>query len=286
MTSEVSVLLTCYNRRDLTDRCLSSFLYAIQNVQDVTFKIYLVDDNSSDGTAELIKNKYPEVNIIHGIGSLFWAGGMRLAWKSALDSGNKYDGYLLVNDDVEFIDSFWNNISFTQQWCKERYGQDGIYIMSVKDKKTNSFTYGGYNFKKMLFKHQTVPVYPSTDFPVPCQVSNANILYVSADVVKNIGIFDSHFTHSLADFDYTLRASEKKIPVIVCPDYGGFCHNDHIDKLSLSIPLNMRIKHLYSIKGIALNEYLYYLRKHFWWKAPYAFVALWVDVLFPFLRRN
>jgi GT2 family glycosyltransferase len=234
----------------------------------------------------MVKTKYPEVTIIHGTGSLFWAGGMRLAWKSALDSKEKYDGYLLINDDVEFIDSFWDNIVFTHQWCKSRYGQEGIYVLSLKDKKTNNFTYGGHNFKKMFFKHQSVPVYPSIDVPVSCQVSNANILYVSADVVENIGILDSHFTHSLADFDYTLRASEKKIPVLVCPDYGGFCSNDHIGSSSYSAPLNMRIKHLYSIKGIALNEYLYYLKKHFWWKAPYAFVVLWVVTLFPFLRRN
>jgi GT2 family glycosyltransferase len=247
-----------------------------------------VDDASSDGTAKMVKNKYPGVHIIRGTGSLFWAGGMRLAWQTALESKEEYDGFLLINDDVEFIDSFWSNLVFTHQWCKSRYGREGIYVMSVKDKKTDKFTYGGYHFKKTIFKHQRVPAYPSGDIPVPCQVSNANILYVSANVVKNIGIFNFRFTHSLADLDYTLRASEKKIPVLVCPDYGGFCSNDHIDSLSLlySAPLNMRIKHLYGVKGIALNEYLYYLKKHFWWKVSYAFVVLWVETLFPFLRRN
>jgi GT2 family glycosyltransferase len=262
-----------------TDVCLRTLIQMMKTESTCSYNIYLVDDASTDGTTELIKNKYPKVNLIHGNGSLFWAGGMRLAWKKALDSSNRYNGYLLINDDVEFIDSFWKNILYTHQWCKKRYGQDGIYVLSVKDKKTNEFTYGGYNLKKMLFKHQPFPVYPSTDVPVPCQLSNANILYVPANVAKKIGVLDSHFTHSLADFDYTLRASEKKIPVLVCPGYGGFCTNDHTD--TVHVALGMRIKHLYNVKGIALNEYLYYLKKHFWWKAPYAFVALWADTFFP-----
>ena len=275
---KVAILLTCYNRMAKTETCLNTLLQGMKAY--IYYNIFLVDDNSSDGTTEMVRNKYPQVNIIHGTGSLFWAGGMRLAWQTAINSSIEYDGFLLINDDVEFIDSFWSHIIFTDEWCKSHYNRDGIYVSSVKDKETGSFTYGGHILKKKLFKNQTVPVYPSTDVPVACQLTNANILYVSADVMRNIGILDANFTHSLADFDYTLMASERNIPVLVCPDYGGYCHDDHLN-LSASEPLKKRIKHLYNAKGLALNEYLYYLKKHFWWKVPYAFLALWADTLFP-----
>ena len=279
MRKRLAVLSTCHNRKELTDRCLSSFIRKMD--QNVYFDIYIVDDNSSDGTAELITSKFPFVKLIPGTGNLFWAGGIRLAWNTVISSNKEYDGFLLINDDVEFIDSFWEKILFTQHWSKENYNKDGIYVLSLKDKNTNKITYGGHSVVKRGFKHTTSIIIP-IEQPQLCDLTNANILYVSAEVVKNIGILDSHYTHGIADFDYSLAASEKGFPVLICPAFGGFCNNDHPKNIISNKSLIERIKILYSPKGYALNEYLYYLRKHFWWKAPYAFLALWRDILWKY----
>ncbi len=277
---DIAVLLTCHNRIHKTDKCLSSFYEAINDVKD-TFDIYLVDDGSTDGTSELIAEKYPQVNLIKGSGSLFWAGGMRTAWKSAIDTNRNYDGFLLINDDVEFISGFWTTILETLSYSDKMSGCECLCVSSTKDKATDVPTYGGHCFIKKLFKHRCTLVEPKPT-PQRCDVANANILYVPESVVDKIGILDAHFTHSLADFDYTITANEQQIPVYVTPGFGGFCQNDHdFDQLSESIPFNKRLKNLYSVKGIALNEYIYYLRKHFWWKAFYAFPVLWMRVLFP-----
>ena len=47
----------------------------------------------------MFKQHYPNVNLIQGNGKLFWAGGMRLGWRTALKS-KEYDAFLLLNDDV------------------------------------------------------------------------------------------------------------------------------------------------------------------------------------------
>ena len=283
--THIAILLTCYNRAVKTDVCLRSLMQGLSVNNECSYHIYLVDDNSTDGTAALIKNKYPNVNIIQGTGFLFWAGGMRLAWETALNSKEEYDGFLLINDDVEFIDSFWDKIHFTRQWCKTHFNKEGIYVLSVKDREKEEISYGGHLFRKRLFKHSTVLIKP-TEQPQLCELANSNILYVSSEVVKNIGLFDAHFTHFIADFDYTLCASKKGIPVVICPDFGGYCTNDHTNYWLTLNTLHKRINYLYSVKGMALNEYLYYLRKHFWWKALYLFVVLWIETLFPFLKRN
>ena len=276
---KVAVLLTCHNRKDKTDICLSSFFNATKEINACSFDIYLVDDGSTDGTDKLVLEKYTKVIYIKGNGNLFWAGGMRLAWQTALDSKIDYKGFLLVNDDVEFIDNFWDKILITQQWSIKNYNNDGIYTLSTKDKNTAKVTYGGHYLKKRLFKHTTIRVEP-TGVPQLCDTTNANILYVSSDVVKKIGILDSHFTHSLADLDYSLTARKKGFSALVCPGYGGFCQNDHKEDIMASTnKIRERIKILYDPKGVAFNEYLYYLKKHFWWKAPYAFFALWRDTL-------
>jgi len=281
---KIAVLLTCFNRKSKTRDCLQSFYIAISNIQDVSFEIYLVDDNSNDGTPEMVGKEYPQINSIKSSGNLFWAGGMRLAWTTAIKSGIDYDGFLLINDDVVFDIHFWDKIEKTRQYVERSFNQKGIYVLSTKDNISGRFSYGGYRLYNRIFKHSYYRIEPS-DNPQECQLANANIFYVSREVVNYIGILDSHFTHSLADFDYSLTAWEKKIPVFVCPGYGGYCIDDHANVLDSSLPFFDRIRNLYAVKGLALNEHLYYLRKHFRGKATYAFIILWMKALFPKLIK-
>ena len=65
---KIAALLTCFNRKDKTITCLNSVLNIIP-----TCHVYLVDDASTDGTSEAIKQNFPQVNIIQGNGNLFWS---------------------------------------------------------------------------------------------------------------------------------------------------------------------------------------------------------------------
>ncbi len=63
--------------------------------------------------------------------------------------------------------------------------------------------------------------------PQKCDVVNANVLWVSKEVVDRIGIFDYHFTHGIADFDYSLQALKRSIPIFLAPNVCGVCNDDH-----------------------------------------------------------
>ena len=273
----IAILLTCFNRKDKTYVCLTSLYNSIS--KNCLFDIYLVDDGSTDGTATMIAEHFPEVRLIKGSGSLYWAGGMRLAWQSAIKSGDVYDGYLLINDDVEFCDGFMSLLIVTHEYALSHYSKPGLYVLSTKG-KSGEYTYGGHVLRKSIFHHRYDMIIP-TNLPQSCDLTNANILFVTPEVVQSIGILDSHFTHSLADFDYGLSAKEAGFPVLVAPGVGGYCEDDHHVPYETVLPLKARIKRLYSVKGIALNEYLYYLNKHFRFKAAYAFVVLWLKTLLP-----
>jgi GT2 family glycosyltransferase len=274
------VLLTCYNRKDKTLACLKS-LYNSIIPDGYTFDVYLVDDGSVDGTANAVREYFPNVNIFFGNTSLFWAGGMRYAWKEALKKSNIYIAYLLLNDDVELKDNVLVSLIDTHLFSLAQYGRGGMYVASTFDKKTGKLTYGGSVIKRGLFRNVITPLQPA-EKPMPCQVANANILFVSAGVVKRIGIFDDRFIHSIADYDYTLTAFENGLPLLICPGIGGYCENDH-DKnwLPAGTSLKQRIKYLYSPKGLAFNEYIYYIYKHFPLSLPYLFIMQWLKTFFP-----
>lgn len=281
---EIAVLLTCHNRKEKTMACLNSF-YEANKPKEYVFDIYLVDDGSSDGTSGAVKEKYPDVVIIKGNGSLFWAGGMRLAWKTALKSKD-YDAFLLLNDDVILYRDFLDNLIKTEKHALANDKNTGIYSSATIDNRTNKTTYGGYKIKTnhLIMRNELLS---PTDKPQQCELTNANILWVSKETVDVIGIFDERYTHGIADFDYSMQAVKKGIPVYLAPNFGGVCLHDHGKPWkSGNLPLKERIAYLKSPKGIAYNEYLYYIKKHFPLFLPYSFFMLWLKTFYPSIWEN
>ena len=99
---QIAVLITCYNRRVKTLQCLK-LLVEQKNDSNYSLTVFIVDGGSSDGTPEAIQKAFPKVKIKVEEG-LYWAGGMREAWKMAADGGD-YDYYLLLNDDTDIYDT-------------------------------------------------------------------------------------------------------------------------------------------------------------------------------------
>ena len=278
---KLAILLTCHNRKSKTIACLQS-LYGADIPPNYDVDIYLTDDGSTDGTSEFISEMFPQIKLIKGDGSLFWAGGMRLAWETAMKN-NLYDAYLLLNDDVVLHSNFFQNLIETDDFAYAKTGKKGIYSGTTIDSSNNEISYGGYRVSNYLFVVRLKKLIPDGK-PQECHLTNANILWVSKDVVNKIGIFDYNFTHGIADYDYTLEAARRKIPVFIAPKVCGVCADDHGKNWrSNEYSLNERIAYLKSPKGLAYSEYLYYIKKHFPMFLPYSFVMLWLKTFFPII---
>ena len=281
VNNQIAVLLTCFNRRKKTLTCLHSFFEA-NKPREYEFDVYLVDDDSMDGTAEAVKESFPHVQIIKGDGELYWTGGMRLAWDTALRS-KAYDAFLLLNDDVVLFDDFLYNLLKSEEYSLSRNKKTGIYSGATIDNRTNETTYGGYKIKTNHLVVRNELLTP-TDFPQKCELTNANILWISKETVDSIGIFDERFTHGIADFDYSMRAVKNGTPVYLAPNFCGICLHDHGKPWKSSrTSISDRIAYLKSPKGLAYKEYLFYIRRHFPLFLPYSFVMLWLKTFFPFL---
>lgn len=272
---KIAVLLATYNRKEKTVDCLKK-LYKQILPKNTVLQVFLTDDASSDGTVDAIKALFPLVNIFNGSGSLFWAGGMRNSWNEALKANADY--YLLLNDDTTLNKDAINQlISFS---LNDEHGLDTIYVGSTQDDENGEISYGGrrlYSQKKV----QSFLVYSDSE-PVECDMANANIMLVPRKIVDSIGILSKDYTHSIADFDYTLKAKRAGFKVIVVPGVQGYCTDDHGNNWKpASVPLSERIKYLKSPKGLAYHEYLHFIRVHFPSHLPVAFFKLWIKTLFP-----
>ena len=280
--SKTAILLTSYNRKENTLACLESILKQ-KNYSNSKYSVFLVIDGSTDGTEESVREQFPFVNIINGDGSLFWAGGMRLCYKSVINTKENFDFFLLLNDDTVL---FENAFEILVDDFKTINNQDAILVGSTKGNngRINEFTYGGrlllnnYNSKsKILIPNNT---------PQICHLGNANILQIPSGVISKIGFLSNKFTHGIADFEFTLRAKKNNINSYISSQYLGICHiGDNQVKAwaNKSCNLKDRINYLYSPKGLAYKEYLYFIKKYFPFYLAQAWTLLWIKTFFPFI---
>lgn len=285
----LAVLITCHNRKEKTLQCLRN-LYKAYEINNGGFLIslYLTDDGCMDGTIEAILHEFPDkvINVLRGTGSLYWSGGMRLSWEEALKGGN--NAYLLINDDTFVCNNVFLDFKTTHDYCLKKFLTDGIYIgTTVISKETDKISYGGRVILNR-WNQKTELVVPNGDTPQECDLGNANIMFVSDNSVKKIGILHDLFIHGLADYDYTLMARKNKIPVLVTPNICGVCVNDHPFSIDSFTKKNLRerIRISYSpVGGLALPDSIKYYKRNFWYRVPFVLLISWIRILFPSIYK-
>lgn len=94
-TAPTCVIIPVYNRRSHTLQCLDLLQWCSSSPD---WRIILVDDASTDGTAEAVRENHPEVIIVTGSGDLFWTGAMRLGMQHAAKLGAGV--FIWLNDDT------------------------------------------------------------------------------------------------------------------------------------------------------------------------------------------
>jgi GT2 family glycosyltransferase len=188
----VAVLLTVFNRKDITLRGLESLFNASKQCNNCIVDVFMTDDGSTDGTEEAVRLVYPNVHIIKGNGSLYWSGGMRKAWKAATDYYD-YDFYIWFNNDV----CIYPNAMQTLFTDAKAMNYQAIVCGAFHDRLGN-FSYGGRNIERR-------PIIPNGKIQ-QVQLINGNFTLIPKSIVKSIGIIDYFFIHDLGDFDYGLRA--------------------------------------------------------------------------------
>lgn len=275
----IAVILTTFNRKNKTITCLEN-LGRQSLPENITLEVFITDDASSDGTPEAIVEHFPRVHLYQGSGALYWAGGMRNSWRKALQI--KPGFYLLLNDDTVLYD---NAIEVLLQYSTKILGSaaaPAICIGSTVNAETGLISYGGRKLRSRV-RPVSEMVYSTTDF-LDCDLGNANIMLVPAEIVEKIGILSEGYTHGIADYDYTLKAKKAGFRVLVAPGYLGTCEDDHGKNWkSQQVKLSERIKYLMSPKGLAYKEYLRFIRSHFPFHYPSAFCKLWLKTMFPFI---
>ena len=119
---KISVIIVNYNVEYFLEQCLNSVRKALENVSG---EVFVVDNNSIDGSVEMVAQKFPEVNLIANKDNK----GFSKANNQAIELSSS-DYILLLNPDTvveedtfkKVIESITYNTPLVQLICVLRFG--------------------------------------------------------------------------------------------------------------------------------------------------------------------
>lgn len=246
---KIAVLLTCFNRKEKTKLCLNN-LYSQDLPSSSDLEVFICDDNSTDGTSDMIKREFPKCRITLGNGFLYWGGGMRAAWELANQSG-EFDFFLWLNDDTFLLEN--TIIKLIEDY--NRIGKPAIITAACKKPGTEIFSYGGSSHLGNIIPNGRIQ---------KVEFINGNLVLIPNQIFKEIGFNSTKYTHYLGDFDYGLRAQKEGFECYTTSTYLAECDFNSIQNWAdPAKSFRERWKMLHNVKGRAISEYVTYKSYHY-----------------------
>lgn|GEM_PF-162158 len=208
----VHAVVATHNRVTTTLPCLRSLVAAAASVQ---LTVVHVDDASSDGTADAVRELMPDVIQLHGGSDLYWAGGMRLGLARAEQDDPDY--VLWLNDDVVLDPGALDALLDLAPSPEDAT----IAVGALRDPDTGALTYAAVRHVHTWRGRRFDPIPPgSPDRPV---AMNGNLVLVPRRVRRMVGTMDSRYRHGIADYDYGLRATRMGVRIRSTATTVGTC---------------------------------------------------------------
>ena len=244
---DISIVIVSYNTKELLENCLKSIQ---KSANGLNVEIFVVDNNSHDGTVNFIKKYFKEITLIANKKNLGFSKANNLALKRAK---GKYS--LILNPDTvlerktlidmkTFMD---NKPQFAMATCKVELasGKPDLDARRRFPTPWRSFCHFmklSKIFKNISFFNEYYMDDISPDQEHEVDACAGAFMFARSSVLKKVGYFDEDFFFYGEDLDlcYRLRQIGHKIvytPITKIVHYKGASsgikkHSKHLSKIS------------------------------------------------------
>ena len=219
---DLSIIIASYNTKELLRGCLES-IYV--NTGEISYEIIVVDDCSTDGSPEMVRDLFPQARLICNPNNLRYVKTNNVG---LLAAKGRYG--LLLNSDVEvqsgafdalvrFMDAHPDaaaagtkliNPDGSVQHCIRAFvGPAAVFFQSINLHKIwpgNPLTRGYYNTDFDYSQVQAVPHIGTTSF------------IIRRSTWEKYGMLDEHFAQFLGDFAYCYMLGQYQQKIYYVPD--------------------------------------------------------------------
>ena len=204
MNETIYILLPVHNRREVTRR----FIRCLKEQTYSNYNLVLIDDGSTDGTADLVREQIPSLTVITGNGNWWWAGSLQAGYKW-LRARNPplTDLVLIINDDTEFEKDFFEKaVAFLNEHQK-------VFLLAhCFSRQDNTLIDAGVHIDWSSFKFEQ----PAAAKEVNC-LSTRGLFFRVEDFYAVGGFHPFLLPHYLSDYEFTIRAQRKGISLATDP---------------------------------------------------------------------
>ena len=243
--------------KNLLRKCLES-IYKF--ISELSYEIVLIDNDSIDGTCEMVQENFPEVTLVRNQKNL----GVAPARKQGMQLAN--GNYILILDaDTELIE---NSVKSLYEFMEENK-ECGLIGCKLVDAQMNlqysckrfpsllSLLFRRLEHIKFIGKSRTLINHMMMDWDHN-EIREVDYLigacqFIRREVIDKIGYYDTAIFYGPEDIDYCLRIWRAGWKVIYYPFTKIVHHEQRITKRKILSDISL--KHL---KGIF---YLYYKYK-------------------------
>lgn len=266
--SELSVILVNYNVKYYLYQCLFSLRKALKGISS---DIYVVDNNSRDGSMEYLTDHYPEIQYISLPHNYGFAYANNIGIRRAIDNGTRH--ILLLNPDTIVAE---NTIRASIDFLNSKPDAGALGVMMLKDdgnpakESRRGLPDPMTAFYKMTglctrypeskrFGHYYMSYLP-WDAPCPIEIVSGAFLMARTDVFRQVGLLDEQFFMYGEDIDLSYRILK-----------GGFT-NYYLPEKILHYKGESTQKTTYRYVHIFYGAMLIFIRKH------YAHLSFWLSI--------
>lgn len=257
----VYIIIPNWNGKSIIEKCLNS----VKTTDYPNYRILVVDNGSTDGSVELIKEKFPQVVLIELRKNLGVAKAVNIGIKRILNEGADY--VLLLNNDVEIIDKKWlenmirvaeSDVSIGILGCRLFVPGEGIHPKE----------------KNLITSLLEVISYPEEEV----SYAQGSVFLVKKEVIEKIGLIDEDFSPAYyEETDYCARARKANYKITYDPSTtlihhaGTSARKKGLDWIYFTFQKN-------KIRFILLNSSLHRL--------PAVFVNFFYDIVSVFFEKE
>jgi len=255
---DVSIILVSYNTKDMTRDCLKS-IYKF--TKDIDFEVFVVDNNSHDGSAEMIEKEFPQVKLIRNSENKGFGAANNIAIRQ---SSAKYI-FCLNTDTVLLSNAIKAFYDFMEKDENKQAGACGCQLLD-KDKKLQhsyaKFPCLAKLISMIFFFHKVCPniylkLFVNSELENNIQpyyvdyITGAD-LFIRKSVINECGMFDEDFFMYSEEVEMQFRYKKLGYKSVIIPDI-NIIHYCGVPKKEVSIQ---------RLQMIFKSEILYYKKCH------------------------